>query len=83
MHSYDRLGFNLLSPDVSIRTKSNLWRNKRIVSSAFSVLHEGKSGQELNARTQRPELMLRSWRSAAYWLAPRGLLSLVSHPTQC
>jgi hypothetical protein len=32
--------------------------------------------------TWRQELTQRSWRDAAHWLAPRGLLSLLSYSTQ-
>ena len=34
------------------------------------------------AGTWRQELMQRPWRSAAYWLAPHGLLNLLSSTTQ-
>jgi hypothetical protein len=38
-----------------------------------------KSGQKSNrAVTWRQELMQRSWRRAAYWLAPHCLLNLLS-----
>jgi hypothetical protein len=38
-----------------------------------------KANQDSNrAGTWRQELMQRPWRSAAYWLAPHGLLSLLS-----
>ena len=34
------------------------------------------------AGTWRQELMQRPWKGAAYWLAPRGLLNLLSYRTQ-
>jgi hypothetical protein len=33
-------------------------------------------------RIWRQELMQRPWRDTAYWLAPHGLLSLLSYKTQ-
>ena len=49
---------------------------KRFISAYIQVLHEGQSGQALEAELQR------SWRGAAYWLTPYGLLSLLSYRTQ-
>jgi hypothetical protein len=44
--------------------------------------HPGKSEQELKAGAWRQELKQRPWGDAANWLAPRGLLSLLSYSTQ-
>ena len=44
--------------------------------------HDGKSGQELWWGTWRQALMERPWRNPAYWLAPHGLLSLLSYTIQ-
>jgi hypothetical protein len=44
-----------------------------------------KGNQDWNsskAETWRQELMQRPWRGAAYWLAPHGLLGLLSYRTQ-
>lgn len=38
--------------------------------------------REASAGTWRQELTQRSWRDTAYWLAPQGLLSLLSYRTQ-
>ena len=46
------------------------------------VHHDGKSGQELWWGTWRQALMERPWRNPAYWLAPHGLLSLLSYTIQ-
>ena len=48
------------------------------------VHHWKKSGQELlnRAKNWRQELMQRPWRGAAYWLAPHGLVSLISYKIQ-
>lgn len=42
------------------------------------VYHVGKSGQGLKVGLWRQELMQRPGRSAATWLAPQALLSLLS-----
>jgi hypothetical protein len=44
------------------------------------VVHQ--EGLELEAGIWRQELKLRPWRDAAYCLAPRGLLSLLSYVSQ-
>ena len=56
-------------------TRSPLWK-KGFISNA------GKSGQALKAGTWRQELKQRPWRSTDYWLAPHGLLSLLSYSYQ-
>lgn len=43
--------------------------------------HPGESGQELKTGTRRQELEQRAWRKNVYWLAPYGLLSLLSYTT--
>jgi hypothetical protein len=49
----------------------------------IAVHHCRKSGRNSNrAGTLRKELMQKSWRGAAYWLAPYGLFSLLSYRTQ-
>ena len=40
------------------------------------------STREVRVGTRRQELIQRLWRSAAYWLVPHGLLSLLSYSTQ-
>ena len=49
----------------------------------IAVHHQRKSGQKRNrAGTWRKELMQRPWRDVAYWIAPHGLLSLLSYRIQ-
>ena len=53
----------------------------------FTILYYSPSLREVRtnrnrAGTWRQELMQWPWRSAAYWLAPHGLLSLLSDRTQ-
>ena len=51
---------------------------------SWTTVHWGKSEHALKlGRTWRLELMQRPWRNAVYyWLAPHGLLSLLSYRTQ-
>ena len=42
------------------------------------MLREAMEGTQARAGTWRQELMLKSWGSAAYWLAPYGLFILPS-----
>jgi hypothetical protein len=49
-------------------------------TSKFTI--EGSQEHGLRAGTGRQEVLQRPWRGAAYWLAPPGLLSLVSYRTQ-
>ena len=46
------------------------------------MLREAREGTQIRAGTWRQELVLKPWGSAAYWLAPYGLLSLLSYRTQ-
>ena len=55
---------------------------ERVCLAYASVHHQRKSGQKVRAGTWRQELMQRPWGVAAYWLAPHGLLSLLSYKTQ-
>jgi hypothetical protein len=46
----------------------------------ITVHHQRKSGQSSSrGGTQRQELIQRPWKGTAYWLAPTGLLSLLSY----
>ena len=45
------------------------------------MLREAMEGTQARAGTWRQELMLKSWGSAAYWLAPYGLFILLSYRT--
>lgn len=48
-----------------------------------TVHHRRKARLKLkNGRNLEEDLIQRPWRSAAYWLAPRGLLSLLAYRTQ-
>ena len=47
-----------------------------------SLCHQGKSEQELKRGIWMHEVEQRSHRSAAYWLTPHGLLSLLSYIAQ-
>jgi hypothetical protein len=62
-------------------TQSKLGREGRVYLVNTSVLVfiiKGSQDRNLNrAGTWRQELMQRPWRSAAYWLAQHGLLSLL------
>lgn len=44
------------------------------------ILHEGKQGQKLKARTNKTGTDAQ--RGAAYWLAPHGLLGLLPYTSQ-
>lgn len=44
----------------------------------LSVLYHSLTLKEVRAVTWRQELMLRPWKSTAYWLTPAGFLSLLS-----
>ena len=49
----------------------------------ITVHHEGSQSRNSNeAAAWRQELVHRPWKDAAYWLAPHGLLSLLSYRTQ-
>ena len=73
------LGFLLLW--LKNHDQSNLWRNEFIwlVSPHYSSSSK-QVRQELEwVGTWGQKLIQRSWRSAGYWLAPCGLLSLISN----
>ena len=60
-------------------TQSNLGRKGFI-----GVIYFIKESQGRNTKwagTWKQELMQRPWRGATYWLAPEGLLSLLSYST--
>ena len=82
MLSYIRLTSVL----VSVHSSKTLRKEDQIYSSYTStLLFITKGSQDRNshrAETWRQELMQRPWRSAAYWLASPGLLSLLSYRTQ-
>jgi len=49
----------------------------------YITAHDRNQDRNSNrAETRRQELMQRPWRGAEYWLAPHGLLHLLSHGTQ-
>jgi hypothetical protein len=52
-------------------------------ASTSDFMIKGSQGRDKNrAGARRQELVQRPWRDAAYWLAPHGLLSLLSYRTQ-
>jgi hypothetical protein len=59
------------------------WGGNDLFSLYFhiAVPHQRKSGLELK-QVRKQELMQRPLRGAAYWLAPPGLLSMLSYRTQ-
>jgi hypothetical protein len=59
----------------NIMTKSKSGKSSFGLHFHIVVHHLRKSG------TWRQELMQRPWKGAAYWLAPHGLLSLLSYRT--
>jgi hypothetical protein len=48
---------------------------------SIAVDHQRMSGLELK-QVRNQDLMQRPWRDVLYWLAPLGLLSLLSYRTQ-
>jgi hypothetical protein len=48
----------------------------------LTLPHHCSSSKEVRPETWRQELMQRPWRGAAFWLAPHGLLSLLSYRIQ-
>jgi hypothetical protein len=51
--------------------------------SIMLFIFEGSQDRNSNrVGTWRQELMQRLWRGTSYWLAPHGLLSLLSYRTQ-
>lgn len=64
----------------------NYWDPKQPGEGLFRLLllgrQELKQGRNIDARTLRLKLKQEPWRSAAYWLAVHGILSLRSYTTQ-
>jgi hypothetical protein len=58
------------------------WRTKGLfdLEGYSQSLREFRTGSQ--SRNLRPEQKQRLWRGAAYWLAPYGLLILLSYITQ-
>ena len=57
-----------------------MWGQMEFISHRFP--YKSSSSKAVKAGTWRQELMQRPWRCAAYWLAPHGLLSLLSFRCQ-
>ena len=51
-------------------------------STSLFIIKGSQDRNSNRARTWRQELTQRPWRGATYWLAPHGLLSLLSYRTQ-
>jgi hypothetical protein len=58
------------------------WLGKGLFGLHFSFFTEGIRTGTQTAGIRRQELMQRSWRSTAYWLAPHDWLGLLSYSTQ-
>jgi hypothetical protein len=72
-------------PAQNIMTKKQAGEERVYLGYTFTLLFTNKGSQNRNSDrvgTWRQELMQRSWRDAAYWLASPGLLSLLSYRTQ-
>jgi len=72
-------------PAENIMTKKQVGEEKDYLAYVSTLLFITKGSQDRNshrAGTWRQELMQRPCRDAAYWLAPHGLLSLLSCRTQ-
>ena len=68
---------------VTLDDDKQLGKEKVISGWCLPYITEGSQDRNSNkAGTWRQELMERPWRNAAYWLAPHGLLSLLSYSTQ-
>jgi hypothetical protein len=52
------------------------------ISISIFIIEGNQDKNSIRAGTWRQELMQRPWRSAAYWLTPHGLLSLLSYRIQ-
>jgi len=59
-------------------SKTKLGRKGLFLQLNFHLTEEALSSEEVRAGTWRQELMKRPRRGAAYWLAPPGLLRLLS-----
>jgi hypothetical protein len=53
-----------------------------VFSTALSIIKVSQGRDSNRAGSLSQELMQSPWRSAAYWLTPHGLLSLLSYKTQ-
>ena len=72
---------------INVMTKSNLGRKAEGLGFFWGGEELGGicphySQKSSKPRTWRQELVQRPWKGAAYWLTPRGLLSLLSYRTQ-
>ena len=77
------LGFLFLHKN--IMTKKQVGEERVYSAYTSTLLFITKGCQDYNSQragTWRQELMQRSWRGAAYWLASPGLLSLLAYRTQ-
>jgi hypothetical protein len=66
----------------SVQFSSVQLRSHFHITSQFSIIKGSQDRNSSRAGTWRQKLMQRSWGSAAYWLAPHGLLNWLSYRTQ-
>jgi hypothetical protein len=72
-------------PAQNIMTKKQVGEERDYSAYTSTLLFITKGNQDRNSHrggTWRQELMQRTWRGDAYWLASPGLLSLLSYRTQ-
>jgi hypothetical protein len=84
--SFRMMGTGLVKVSVAPRNEAPrpkaTWGGKGLFSLHFCIVAHWPISKGSQSWNQGQELRQRSWRGAAYWLTPQGLLSLLSYRTQ-